>query len=272
MTEKFTARVIYLVPILTSLLFGLGCASLILITSMPIYPVAPFPETPSGGVSNAIYFVVLVAVGATLLYFLLKWKSRKLMTFLIGFALTTAFFLVSIVYLEALFTYVPSSTLIVVILSVIVTGLADFAVFKFGGTAGNTAIICLGGALGVFFGASIPVYSAVLILVFLAVYDVFTVYYGPVGKIANAGLDQLRGLSFSFKDIEMGLGDLVFYSLLTGNMLFHFGVVSCFVSLVGVIAGSFVTFLMLERRRVFPGLPFPIILGLAGGLLISLAV
>jgi hypothetical protein len=70
----------------------------------------------------------------------------------------------------------------------------------------------------------------------------------------------------------MGLGDLVFYSMLSGSMLFNFGLVSCIVSLVGILVGSFLTFLMLEKKGIFPGLPFPVLLGLVGGLLVSLAI
>jgi presenilin-like A22 family membrane protease len=37
-------------------------------------------------------------------------------------------------------------------------------------------------------------------------------------------------------------------------------------SIVGILAGSIVTFFMLEKKGIFPGLPFPIMLGLALGL------
>jgi hypothetical protein len=107
----------------------------------------------------------------------------------------------------------------------------------------------------------------------LAVYDVFAVYYGPVGKIAHSGLDQLQGLSFSFRDVQMGLGDLVFYSMLSGSMLLNYNsLVPYFVSLVGILAGSFLTLVMLEKKGIFPGLPFPVVLGLAGGILASLVI
>jgi presenilin-like A22 family membrane protease len=273
LTEKFNAEVVYLVPILASLLFGLGCAYLLITQQVTIYNVTPFPEeNVSGPFGNALYFVIIIAAGATVLYLLLKWKSRKLITFLTAFAMTLASLLVSVIYLSAVFFSVPNSWIYVLILSVVVTVLFDLAIFRMGSKARNTAVICLGGALGMFFGAAIPVLSALLILGFLAIYDVFTVYYGPVGKIAQSGLDQLKGLSFSFKDIQMGLGDLVFYSMLSGSMLFNFGWVSCLVSLVGILVGSFLTFLMLEKKGIFPGLPFPILLGLVGGLLVSLAI
>jgi len=273
--DKFDAKPVYLVPILASLMVGLGCAYLLLTRSVPIYRVTPFPDTPSGSFSNAIYFVVIIAISATIFYLLLKWKSRKMIALLTGFALTAASMLLSVFYFSALFSSFPSWELIVVVLSIVITVLFDVAIFRLGNKARNIAVIALGGALGVFLGASIPLLSAVLILAFLAVYDVVAVYKGPVGKIANLGLDQLKGLSFSFRDIQMGLGDLVFYSMLCAVMLLNEdfgGWAPYLLSLAGVLGGSFLTFLMLKKKGIFPGLPFPIFLGLVGGLLVLLVV
>ena len=96
----------------------------------------------------------------------------------------------------------------------------------------------------------------------------FAVYRGPVGKIAEQGIDQLQGLSFAFKDIQMGLGDLVFYSMLMGAVFFNFsGILPTILAIVGVMIGSILTFFMLEKKGIFPGLPFPILLGLTLGLI-----
>jgi presenilin-like A22 family membrane protease len=235
--------------------------------------VTPFPENSAPGpLGNALYFVILVAISATVFYLLLKRKNLRIITSLIAFALTTASLLLSIIYLSAVFVYIPTLDWLVIPLSIVVTVVFVLAVFRLGSNARNVAVVCLGGALGVFFGNFIPLLSAVLILVFLAVYDVVAVYYGPVGKIARSGLDQLKGLSYSFKDIQMGLGDLVFYSMLSGAMLFNFqpNFLPCIFSIVGILVGSFLTLVILEKKSVFPGLPFPILLGLAAGFLASL--
>ena len=273
MAEKFRAQLVYLVPILASLLFGLGCAYLLLAQPPPPITVTPFAEdTASGPFGNAFYFVVLIALSATVFYILLKRKSRKLIFALIAVALTTASLLLSIIYSSAIFECLPSWDFMVLPLAIVVTAGVDLAIFRLGSKARNMAVVLLGGGLGVFFSASIPFLSAVLILVFLAVYDVFAVYYGPVGKIAHSGLDQLQGLSYSFKDVQMGLGDLVFYSMLSGSILFEFqpNLLPCLVALVGITVGSFLTLIMLEKKGIFPGLPFPVILGLAGGILAAL--
>jgi presenilin-like A22 family membrane protease len=274
MTEKFSAQLVYLVPVLASLLFGLGCTYLLIAQPLPPMEVTPFSEdTPSAPLGNAFYFVILIALSATVFYILLKKKNRKIIFALIAIALTTASLLLSLVYLSAIFAYAPSWDFLLIPLSILLTVIFDIAIFKLGGKARNLAVVLLGGGLGVFFSAAIPFFSAVLILVFLAVYDVFAVYYGPVGKIAHSGLDQLQGLSYSFKDVQMGLGDLVFYSMLSGSILLNYNSLLPYViSLIGILAGSFLTLIMLEKKGIFPGLPFPIVLGLAGGILAALVV
>lgn len=267
MNVKFGGNLILLTPILTSLLVGTLCALLILSSSIEIFEITPFPEGPSGAFGNAFYFVIIIAVGASLIYLLLKWKKRKLINLIIGFALTTAIFMLSIIYVSAMFPSIPNAEILILTLSILITTVVDLAIFWLGGKACNLAIVCLGGALGTFFGAGIPPFSAILILVFLAVYDVFTVFYGPVGKIASIGLDKIKGLSFSFKEIQMGLGDLTFYSMLSGNMLFNFGFFSYLASVIGILFGCLLLFKMLEKKGMFPGLPFPIFSGLTAGFL-----
>jgi presenilin-like A22 family membrane protease len=259
-------------PILASLIFGVTCTFLILISPIEIYEVTPFPENVAGSLGNAFYFVILAGTGATLLYLLLKWRSHRLISAITGFAVTIAIFMLSVVYFFSAFSRfdIPDVEVLILALSSVVTVLADFAIFRTRSKASDMIVLCLGGALGAFLGVSIPTLSAVLILVALAVYDAFAVYYGPLGKIAHSGLDQFRGLSFSFKEIQMGLGDLTFYSMLSGHMLLYFGFMPCLASVIGILFGCLLAFRMLKKRGVFPGLPFPIFFGLILGLVTSL--
>lgn len=275
--DNFKFQIIYLVPILASMLFGLGCAYLLAPQQSEAIPVTPIPEsTPGAPFGNALYFVVLVAISATIFYFLLKRKSTNIIKGLIVVALTTAALLLSLVYLSAVLAYFPAADnlWVLIALSVALAVLFDLAIFRLGSVARNVAVVAIGGALGIFFGFSIPLYSAIIILAFLAVYDVIAVYKGPVGKIAASGLDQLQGLSFSFKDIQMGLGDLVFYSMLIGAMFFGFlpSLLPTVMAIVGILAGSIITFFALEKKGIFPGLPFPIMFGLIFGFVTALAL
>lgn len=273
MSQSFKAELVHLAPILVSLLFGVSCALLLMVSAMPLYKVTPFEENPTGSVGNALYFVVLVGIGASVLFFLLRRKKLRLIVFVTGFALATAVFLLSLIYLYALFLlFAPLPVEVLIAFSVVITFLAGYVVFKTRNKMGDVIVLLLGGALGTLLGASIQTLSAILILCFLAVYDAFAVYRGPVGKIARTGLEKLRGLSFSFKDIQMGLGDLTFYSMLVGHMLLYFGFLPCLASMVGVLLGCFLAFRMLERSGIFPGLPIPIFLGLGLGFLVAFLV
>jgi presenilin-like A22 family membrane protease len=265
LNDKFRAEPIYLLPVVASLLVGVFCASIVLVAPVSRIAVTPFPESTAGSFGNGLYFVVLAGVGASLIYVLLRRKNLKLVTLITGFAITAAAFLLSSVYLYAALSIfnVPYADVLFLALAVPITVLADLAIFRARGRVYSFAILLLGGALGAFLGISIPIVSAVLILSFLAAYDVFAVYRGPVGKIAQTGLEQLRGLSVSFRDVQIGLGDLTFYSMLIALVLTEAGPVLCVVSIMGVLVGAFVALKMLERKGIFPGLPFPVALGLA---------
>ncbi|MDR1991882.1 MAG: presenilin [Nitrososphaerota archaeon] len=277
--DKFKFQVVYLLPILASMLFGLVCSLVLLPQASLVIPEAPIPPETSGtdwGI--AIYFVVFLAIGATVFYLLLKHKKRRIITGVIVLALTVAVLLLSLVFLAALTPYISflNNWLVIILFAGAFAALFDLAIFRLGNKTRNIAVILMGGALGMFFGyiiiGGISFWCAILILVFLSVYDIFAVYKGPVGKIAqSSGLDQLPGLSFSFKEIQMGLGDLVFYSMLTGTMIFGFpqSFLPVIASMVGIIVGSVITFYMLEKKSIFPGLPFPIFLGLVFGLVVG---
>jgi presenilin-like A22 family membrane protease len=272
--DKFKFEIVYLLPILASLIFGLGCAYLLAPQETGGISVAPISgESPVAPVGNALYFVVLIAAAAAFFYVLIKRKNIRVIKGLIVLSMTTASMLLSVVYLLAIFPYFDGVYYFIATIAVAVTILFDLAIFRLGSIPRNVAVICVGGALGIFFAKFIPLSSAIVLLVFLAVYDVIAVYKGPVGKIAqSSGLDMLQGLSFSFKDIQMGLGDLVFYSMMMGTMYFSFlpSILPTITTIVAILAGSIVTFFALEKKGIFPGLPFPIMLGLAAGLITAL--
>ncbi len=272
MNDTFKTKLVHLVPILASLLFGMICTFLLSTSSIELYRITPMPEENAWPLLNGIYFVVLAGFGASLLYLLLKRKSYRIIRLITGFALTTTIFLLSFIYSFATFSRfpIPYIEILTMIISIPIVIIASFAIFRLQNRISNLIIIGIGGGLGTLLAASIPTLSAVLILCFLAVYDAFAVYHGPVGKIALEGLDKLPGLTFSFKNLHMGLGDLVFYSMLSGHILLRFGIFQSLASIIGILAGSALTFKILEREEMFPGLPLPVFLGLTAGLLTSI--
>jgi presenilin-like A22 family membrane protease len=151
---------------------------------------------------------------------------------------------------------------VILFLAFFATAFVVLQVFLRKGRFYEIIVLVIGGSTGSLLGASIPTLSTVLILSLLAAYDVIAVFYGPVGKIAETSLEYLPGASFSFKSIHVGLGDLTFYSMLVSHMFLSFGWEACAAATCGVLLGSFLSFKMVEKKEVFPGLPFSVLFGL----------
>jgi len=268
----FRASPVLLVPVVASLIVCALCALLLSLSGTSLPSVTLLPETGFGPLVNAMIFVVAAGIGASVIYLILKHKVRWLVRLLTGFAITVVTFFLSELYLWMLFSLlnIGSVDLLAFVNAVLITVVVDVELFVLDNLGYEIIILSLGGALGAFLGASIPTFSAVLILLFLAVYDVVAVFRGPVGKIAVEGLEHLRGLSFSFRDIQMGLGDLTFYSMLISHALVFFGPLASLGGAVGVLVGSLLSFKMLEKKGMFPGLPFSIVLGLVGVFIVAL--
>jgi presenilin-like A22 family membrane protease len=132
------------------------------------------------------------------------------------------------------------------------------------------SVTTVGSLTGTFLGASVPTLTAIVLLGALAVYDLVSVYRGPIGKIAEmADLEEFKGAVLTVGDLTIGMGDLVFYSMLVSNAMVNFGTLAYLGGFAGVVVGSYLGFKMLERREVFPGLPLAISCGLAAMIILG---
>ncbi len=269
--KVFKASPIHVVPIFASLLISIACAFLILESTVELVPATILPEAGYGPIFNAVIFVCAAGFGATLIYFFLKRGVHWLIRLLMGFTFSVVTFSLATLYFELLFVIVSIEVPLVAVLTTafLVTAFVVVQVFFGKGRFYEIIVLAFGGATGTMLGASIPVLSAVVILLLLAVYDVFAVFHGPVGKIASKGLEHLPGASFAFKNIHVGLGDLTFYSMLVSRVLLSFGWLACSAATLGVLLGSFLSFKMVEQKEMFPGLPFSISFGLLGAFLVA---
>ncbi|MCK4223386.1 hypothetical protein KAX01_03725, partial [Candidatus Bathyarchaeota archaeon] len=267
--DSFQASLIHVFPILVSLLFGILCAVLVQESSVELEAVLDLPEAGIGFLFIGAVFVFIAGVSATLIYLLMKYSLQFLVRLLIGVSFSVLTFSLVFLYSELLLEvvgvefpfmilFLASSATVYVILEVILRK----------GRLYEIVILAFGGATGVLLGASIPLLSGVTILLLLAVYDVFAVFRGPVGKIALKSLDKVPGISFSFRGVHVGLGDLTFYSMLVSRIFLSYGWLALVAATFGVLLGSFLSFKMVEKKGMFPGLPFSVLLGLLGAFLV----
>jgi presenilin-like A22 family membrane protease len=270
--REFKTSPIYVLPILASLCVSISCALLIINSGVSLASVTPLPETGYGPILNAMIFVLAAGMSATLIYLLMKHGVQVLIRVLLAVAFSVLTFATVLFYAElALITaQVEISAWPVLVLASGATFFVMLEVFLRKGIFYSSIILIFGGSVGSLLGASIPVYSAVFILLLLAVYDIVAVFRGPIGKLAARGLEQLPGTSLSFKTVSIGLGDLTFYSMLISRFFISYGWKACAAASIGVLFGSYISLKMLERKGMFPGLPFSVLLGLLSGYLGSL--
>ncbi len=267
MSKNFKAKPRQLMPeALSLLLSGLLTYSL-QASNAAIVPITIFPETASGVTLNAGIFVILMATMGTLMYLFIKYGLKRIVRYLINIALfALVFFLFTwygALYSNILPTALTASLWPWAIVSLIGTILLGFAIYKSKGIAHLVAIVIVGGMTGAFLGVSIPMLTAIVLLLALAAYDLFAVYRGPIGKIAqSADLEEFTGAVFTYGDLTVGMGDMVFYSMLASIAMINFGPLPFVAAAIGVVVGAYLGFKMLEGRDMFPGLPFAVVLGL----------
>jgi len=274
MTARFKATPGQVIPVLAALLLSGVLTFGLQASNAEVVAITVFPETPSGATLNASVFVIMMAVAATLIYLLVKYQRKQTVKYLItGAMFFVAFFLLNW-YSELYATQLSPIIDVYGYGWLGLTGLAS-ALLLVGLHRGPQSIRLLsvtivGSLTGTFLGASIPTMTAIVLLIALAVYDLVSVYRGPIGKIAEmADLEDFKGAVLTVGDLTIGMGDLVFYSMLVSNAMVNFGALAYVGSFAGVVVGSFLGFKMLERRDVFPGLPIAICFGLAAMIILG---
>jgi len=265
--QKFRATAVHLLPEVWTLIVAGILAVGILESRIEVEVITAFPETPSGATLNMTMFVVIMAVIASVMYLLVKHGLERIFRAILRVAIVLVLFMLLSWYLAAFFTilriaeeFVSGAT---IASALVLTITLAYVINRMKGTAQLVSITFLGAMLGTFLGASIPTLTTIILLLGLAGYDVLAVFKGPIGKIAEkTELESLSGATFTFNDLTVGLGDLVFYSMLASHTMLSFGFIPYASASLGIILGTFLGFKMLEKRSTFPGLPLSLIGGL----------
>ena len=274
--SHFRASPTQIVPVVVALFLAGVLTYGLQASKAELVAITVFPETPSGATLNASIFVVMMAAAATLIYLLLRYQRKRIVKYLIaGATFFVAFFLLNWygeLYATQLAPVVDVYGYGWVGLTGIAAGLLLAGLYKGPQGIRLLSVTIVGSLTGTFLGASVPTMTAIVLLAALAVYDLVSVYRGPIGKIAEmADLEEFKGAVFTVGDLTIGMGDLVFYAMLVSNAMINLGTLAYLGAFAGVAAGSFLGFKMLERREVFPGLPLAIGLGLAAMLIVGQA-
>lgn len=266
--DRFKISIKHLSPIVFSLTVSSILSYIILSLNPEVPELSFFPEATNSSALNALIFVTLTAATASFIYFLIKFGFQKTVKKIIKIALTLSIFLIVYWYCKAILAL--TSDFYIVTIAATLTIIFAYLIFLNKGVVQVSAIITIGSLIGVFLGVSIPYSTAVTILLALSIYDVISVYKGPIGKIIEkAKLEDFTGAVFTYRNLTVGVGDIVFYSMLISNVIINLGFYPYVGAVIGVIVGAYSALKMLEKKEVFPGLPLALILGMVLAIVIA---
>lgn len=276
--KVFKARPKHLLPVVLGLLATGVLAYPLSIVTPPQAQVTPFDVNSVTGASlNAVVFVFALGASATVMFLLIRRGRIRFIRWLVKGALVLVSFAVVFWYSTSILASVVDLstnlwTLVSLLLSLGIAAAIGLTIFGKGQSRQLSGVTALGALTGVFLGYSIGLVTALVLVGALVVYDIVAVFRGPVGalaKVVEAG--DLPGAMFTYGELTIGMGDLVFYSLVATTAMVSYGIFSFFGAALGILAGSYLGFRALSRYEMFPGLPFSLLLGVAGMLLSAIA-
>ena len=253
-------------------------ALLITYQNLPTYQAEGPPSLPggsgaTGSAVNVVFYVGFAFAATLLLLWLLRRKMISSFRVLIFVSLAIAAFSLTLVTSYGFFTQYlqPIAGLMAVAVSLAIVVLIGYTIFVKNGPWLSTVVIAFIGAEAGSFFATLPLATALLLPVAFAIYDMYAVFKGPLKMLIGTGEKvALVGMSIRAGEFTLGLGDVVFYTMLPSLPLAQLVARSSmtvatlavsFATLAVMDIGVVATLFLLSRRRLLPGLPIPMVLG-----------
>ncbi len=254
-----------IVVIAVSLAWSVALSHILLTRLAPI-------GVPSGSYTiDLTYLVIIVAMlflVSTIIVVLVKLYRISLLVAFKAIAIFILTFDVLMIYSLAV---LPTIDLVL-----IVSLLGAFAL-TYAGVFGNTAVssaavLTYATMAGALVGYMLDTYSLAIFALVVSIFDVYTVYYGPLNKILqemkSGGVrgefhPAFKGLVVVVRPLTIGAGDIVFYSALSSHAYAVLNPLVCVAVCIAVILGFVLTIVVLLPRTGYaPALPLPTLLSL----------
>jgi len=229
---------------------------------------APAGTSPVGSALNAVILVAFAFVLTVAMVWLLRRSMvRSFKVVIFGSVAFSAFFLTLVTADVFAVDYLPPSWEIPVAFGVpgLMVVLIAYIVFVKNRPWLSTLILAFVGAeVGSFFAVTLSPWTALALPIAFSIYDIYAVFRGPLKALIGTGSGiALVGMSIRAGEFTLGLGDIVFYTLLPSLALYQFGLVQSLYTILAIDIGMVITLFLLSKRRLLPGLPIPMLLGVA---------
>lgn len=250
-----------------------------------------------GGILNGLIYTAIAALSAFIIIFIIKKRGigALLYIFGIGFGII-AFFQTWFFGEIILFLIFYNNSLLYFLFEIelifFTAVFTIFIIYKYFTSISirfkNIIVLYIGLLIGASMGVLMPLWTTLAILIGISFWDLFAVFYkhGPIKQLIDIVLEPEeeseriseeelkekieRGeYKYDTSKLEIGIGDLAFYSMLTSSALVQTNnIIVMILTSIAIIIGTGVTIMGLKRNKILPGLPISIFLGI-GTMLIS---
>jgi hypothetical protein len=262
----------------------------------------PGGSDPFIGLLNGIIFTATAVISAFVMIYFAKKKGLIVLKFIFGLSFGFLGFFLTLFFADIvaflIFVSLPLTQLVYdtsIIIRNIVLPIASgiftlLILYKYMTEMTllmkNFLVIYIGLLTGALLGVIMPLWTTLAILIGISCWDIFAVLYkrGPIKEMIDLA-SQVNGESpdeeeiqkkiesgeaeYGSDNLEIGIGDLTFYSMLTSSaLILSNNLIVMILSSIAIIIGTGITISGLKRNKVLPGLPISIFLGI-GTMLIS---
>jgi len=231
------------------------------------YSYAPTGTSATGSVLNAVILVAAAFVLTLGLVWLLRRKRVTSFKVIVFASVAFSGFILTLVTADDFAVqYLPPALEIPFSFggAALVVILSWYIIFRKNRPWLSTLVLAFVGAeVGSFLAETLPPWTALALPVVFSIYDIYAVFRGPLkALIGTAPNIALVGMSIKAGEFTLGLGDVVFYTLLPSLAFFQWGAGMALYTIVAIDIGMVITLFLLSKRRLLPGLPIPMLLGI----------
>jgi hypothetical protein len=245
---------------------NLSLYSAVVATTGPSY--APAGTSATGSVLNAVILVAAAFVLTLGLVWLLRRKRVTSFKVIVFASVAFSGFILTLVTADDFaIQYLPPALEIPFSFggAAMVVLLLWYIIFVKSAPWLSTLVLAFVGAeVGSFLAETLPPWTALALPIAFSIYDIYAVFKGPLkALIGTAPNIALVGMSIKAGEFTLGLGDVVFYTMLPSLAFFQWGLGVALYAIVAIDVGMVITLYLLSKRRLLPGLPIPMLLGIS---------
>jgi hypothetical protein len=233
------------------------------------YSYAPAGTSSSGSVYNVLILVGFVFAATLGAVWLARRRKVKIFMAVVIIGTGLALFLLTLLTsVDVTSSYLDADVSLYLSLAFASATLVILALVTLRRIPPWSALVLTGllsAEVGSYFASTIPILTALLLPIAFSLYDIYTVFRGPLKTLVTTlPSETLSAISSKIGDFSIGTGDTVFYAMVPALAYYQFSALTpAITSLVAVDIGVAITLYLLSKAKLLPGLPIPMFLGVA---------